>query len=53
LFASAIKRHFNVKDYGKLFPGHGGVLDRFDSTLAIALVMLMVYAAFGSRFLIG
>jgi phosphatidate cytidylyltransferase len=53
LFASAIKRHYNVKDYGKLFPGHGGVLDRFDSTLAIALVMLMVYAAFGSRFLIG
>lgn len=53
LFASAVKRHYNVKDYGKLFPGHGGVLDRFDSTLAIASVMLMVYAAFGSRFLIG
>lgn len=52
LFASAIKRHFGVKDYGKLFPGHGGVLDRFDSTLAIASVMYLVYAAFGISFLI-
>lgn len=52
LFASAIKRHFGIKDYGNLFPGHGGVLDRFDSTLAIAGVMLMVYAAFGVAFLI-
>ncbi len=51
LFASAIKRHYGVKDYGKLFPGHGGVMDRFDSTLAIAIVMLMVYAAFGAGFL--
>ena len=52
LFASGIKRHYNVKDYGKLFPGHGGVLDRFDSTRAIAGGMLLVYAAFGSAFLI-
>lgn len=52
LFASGIKRHYGVKDYGKLFPGHGGVMDRFDSTLAIAGVMLLVYAAFGSAFLI-
>ena len=52
LFASGIKRHFGIKDYGKLFPGHGGVLDRFDSTFAIAGVMLLVYAAFGSAFLI-
>jgi phosphatidate cytidylyltransferase len=52
LIASGIKRHFGIKDYGKLFPGHGGVLDRFDSTLAIAGVMLLVYAAFGSAFLI-
>lgn len=52
LFASAIKRHYGIKDYGNLFPGHGGVLDRFDSTLAIAGVMLLVYAAFGATFLI-
>lgn len=34
--ASAIKRYVNVKDYGKIMPGHGGVLDRFDSILFIA-----------------
>ncbi|MBE6623576.1 MAG: phosphatidate cytidylyltransferase [Ruminococcaceae bacterium] len=36
LAASAIKRDFGVKDYGNIFPGHGGILDRFDSILAVA-----------------
>ena len=36
LAASAIKRNHEVKDYGHLIPGHGGVLDRFDSMLFTA-----------------
>lgn len=33
LSASVLKRNFGVKDFGKIFPGHGGVLDRFDSSM--------------------
>ena len=33
LSASVLKRNFNVKDFGKIFPGHGGVMDRFDASL--------------------
>lgn len=36
LFASAIKRQVGIKDYGTIFPGHGGILDRFDSVMFIA-----------------
>jgi phosphatidate cytidylyltransferase len=44
LAASAIKRRFDVKDYGNLFPGHGGVLDRFDSVLLTAPVLYLMTA---------
>lgn len=36
LAASGIKRNMGIKDYGKLIPGHGGIMDRFDSTLVTA-----------------
>lgn len=42
LNASFIKRAYGIKDYGNIFPGHGGVLDRFDSVIAIAPVIYLL-----------
>lgn len=42
LIASVIKRENGVKDYGKIFPGHGGVMDRFDSILAVSMATLVI-----------
>ena len=42
LAASAIKRNMQIKDYGKLIPGHGGILDRFDSVIFTAPVIWLL-----------
>jgi phosphatidate cytidylyltransferase len=39
LAASTIKRNFGIKDFGKLLPGHGGIMDRFDSALFVLPVL--------------
>lgn len=45
LSASAIKRNREIKDYGKLIPGHGGVMDRFDSVIVTAPIVYFLTRA--------
>ena len=42
LCMSVIKRERGIKDYGNLFPGHGGMMDRFDSILAVASILAII-----------
>lgn len=46
LTASAIKRNYDIKDYGTLIPGHGGILDRFDSVIFTAPIIYFLAANF-------
>ena len=49
LVLSYIKREHGIKDYGNIMPGHGGVLDRFDSVIAVA-PFLLLFCGFASAF---
>ena len=46
LSLSLLKRKYGIKDFGKVFPGHGGVMDRFDSVLAVSIMLLVCFATF-------
>ena len=46
LAASAIKREYDIKDYGKLIPGHGGIMDRFDSMIMTAPIVYYLVTMF-------
>lgn len=43
LFASKIKRFTGIKDYAQILPGHGGILDRFDSLIFISPFVFILY----------
>lgn len=47
LAASAIKRNHDIKDYGNLIPGHGGILDRFDSVIFTAPIIYYMAVLLG------
>ncbi len=49
LAASAIKRNRKIKDFGSLIPGHGGILDRFDSVILTAPIVFWIVYFFGIR----
>ena len=47
LSASVIKRQAGIKDYGKIMPGHGGIMDRFDSVLFVLPTFYVFITLFG------
>ena len=49
MFGSAIKRHAGIKDFGNIFPGHGGMMDRLDSIVVVAPFIFVVSSALDRR----
>ena len=47
LVASRLKREYGIKDYGNIFPGHGGVMDRFDSLLLVGTTFYIILMLLG------
>lgn len=52
LSASLLKREYGIKDFGKILPGHGGVVDRFDSVYFVLPYIMLVFNAFGQKIFI-
>lgn len=50
LVASKFKRTYEIKDFSNIFPGHGGVLDRFDSTLFVSMFLVLVFISIQAIF---
>ena len=46
LVASALKRKTGIKDFGSIFPGHGGFMDRIDGVMFNSLLVFVMYALF-------
>ncbi len=52
LIFSSIKRYFDMKDFGKIFPGHGGILDRIDSVVCTLILFMTIYTIITGGFLL-